>query len=78
MTKPERIEDLGRIREILSDVINDFDEALGYYLMSKHSFDEFYKHMQNSDKADDVHRSLRFHKERLHDILHIATGDFDE
>lgn len=74
MSRPERLEDLGRIREILSVVIEDFDCKLSHHLNSKHAFDDFYTAMKDMDFAEDVHRMLRYHKDRLEEISYIAIG----
>ena len=79
MTKSERLEDLGRIRELLSVQLDNFTDRWDDLFDSKHSLDRFYETVcKNEDKADDLHRFLRFHKEKLEEIYYIALGDIDE
>ena len=74
MPKAERIEDLGEIRVRIEHIIDRLKEDWGHLLMSKHGFEEFYKKITDEDKADDLHRLLRYHLELLHEILSIARG----
>ncbi len=80
MTKPERLEDLGRIREKLDKVINNLEDDWGQYISSKHDYEAFEEHLldNNNEKIYDLHIFLRFHKELLEEILCIAIGDISD
>lgn len=70
MSKPERLEDLGRIREKLEKL---FDDCLALEAGDMH--DEYFEQVfRNSEKRDELYRSLkRLHMEML-ECLHIACG----
>ena len=82
--KRERLEDLGRIAELMRKILRDEYDYVGMnpleQCQSKHTIEEFintYKH--NEDKLEDLHNWLRYHKEKLEEIDTIAWGyDFEE
>ncbi len=79
MTKAERVEDLGRIREMLSSNIDQMEEKYGRYLHSKHSYEEFEKFIKDDKDGSiyDLHVFLRFHLEKLYEIYSISQGDIE-
>lgn len=68
--KPERLEDLGRIREKL-DMLFDECEAIGAGGMHDEYFMATYA---KEDRLDDLRRSLRCLTEQLSDCRAIARG----
>ena len=82
MIKPDRLEDLGRIRELLNFVLQELEDRYGQHLESKHGYEGFVNkiNMKSDHESglDDLHCYLRWHKEKLEDILCIAIGDVHE
>lgn len=73
MPKPERLEDLGRIREKLEKI---FKESIALETGSMH--DEAFLHLYNNqDKLDELFRSLRYLSNELSECLVIARGHED-
>jgi len=77
MAKPERLEALGRIRELMQSICDNLDDKYGQYLDSKHAYESFEDLMLKADQdaLNDLHFFLRHHKEKLEEILYIAIGD---
>lgn len=70
MPKPERLEDLGRIREKLERL---FDESLALDAGSYH--DEYFeKVFKNDEKLMELFRSLRSLRDELSKCSCIASG----
>lgn len=74
--RPERLEDLGRIRELMERLLSDYDE-LQDYCNNKHLIDGFATRY-GSHGMDELHTNLRFLFERLDEIRYIAKGDLYE
>jgi len=74
MSKKERIEDLGRVRERLS-ILLDESEAIEAGGMHDDAFMEKYA---KEDALDDLRRSLRGLNTELWEIWAIADGDESE
>jgi hypothetical protein len=68
----ERIEDLGRIAQMLRDYLKE-DSPMDA-CNSKHSVDSFIKDYSSEDKLDELHDWLRWHREKLEQIESIAWG----
>lgn len=75
MSKCDRLEDLGRIREKIHQVLEDVDEKYGHLLSSKHAYEEFEKRINMDEGLDELHRFLRWHIERLEEIYVLACGN---
>lgn len=73
MPKPERLEDLGRIREKL-ERLSDESEALEAGSMHDEHFCEFYK---NEDRLVRLFRSLRYLSDVLSECIVITRGHDD-
>ena len=73
MPKPERLEDLGRIREKLEKL---FDGSIALEAGSMHD-EHFLNVYNNEDKLDDLFRSLRCLSNELSECLVIARGHED-
>lgn len=70
MPKPERLEDLGRIREKLERLL---DESIALEAGSMH--DEYFLNVyKDEDKLDDLYRSLKYLSNELSECLVIARG----
>lgn len=69
----ERIEDLGRIAQMLREMLSQ-DSPLDH-CTSKHSIDIFIKDYSSEEKLEDLHDWLRWHKEKLEQIEAIAWGN---
>lgn len=74
MAKPERLEDLGRIREKL-EYLFDESEALEASNLHDETFMQQYK---NEDNLDNLFRSLRRLSEVLSECVLIARGHHDD
>lgn len=70
MPTPERLEDLGRIREKLERL---FDESLALEAGSFHD-EHFEKVFKNEEKLMELFRSLRYLREELSKCSCIANG----
>lgn len=68
--QPERLEDLGRIREKLERLFDE-SEALGAGDMHDEVFMERYK---DEDRLDSLRLSLKYLHERLRECEFIAKG----
>lgn len=75
--KPERLEDLGRIRELMERLLSDYDD-LQRCCESKHTLDLFVDVYGELDRRHDLHDQLQFLFERLNEIRYIARGDMYE
>lgn len=80
MTKKERLEDLGIVREKLSNLIDHMEDTYIEYFDSKHSYDDFKHYMTKNDNENlyDLHVFLRQHLEKLCEIFHISDGDTEQ
>ena len=77
MTKADRLEDLGRLREKLNAII---ENNLFHDCDSKHQFEAWKKTLDGdteSEKLYDVHLRLRFHLESIVECYIIACGNDD-
>lgn len=74
MSKAERIEDLGRIRELLREVLDDH-ASLFDRCTSKHTVDAFVISCKDYEKVCDVHQAIRDIGDRLNTIHYIAIGE---
>ncbi len=76
MTKPERLEDLGRIRERITVLLENFDDKWERHFQSKHSYEDFEKYIkENEDCLYDLHLFMRHHIEQIWEIWAISKGD---
>lgn len=69
----ERIEDLGRIAQMLRDYLNEdspMDDCT-----SKHTTESFVAKYSTEEKLEDLHDWLRWHREKLEAIESIAWGN---
>lgn len=73
MPKPERLEDLGRIREKLERL---FDESIALQSGSIHD-EHFLRVYNNEEKLTELFRSLRYLSNELSECLIIARGHED-
>lgn len=71
--KPERLEDLGRIRELMERLISDYDE-LQADCSSKHTREVFVEVYGEDARRYDLHDKLRCLFETLDEIRYIARG----
>ena len=67
MPKPERLEDLGRIREKLERL---FDESIALEVGSMHD-ETFSKIYSNEEKREELFRSLRQLRDNLSECAYI-------
>lgn len=70
MAQPQRLEDLGRIREKIERLLDE-SEALEAGSMHDETFIRTYK---DEEKLDDLFRSLRYVSEVLTECSCIASG----
>jgi len=75
--KPDRLEDLGRIRELMERLLSDYDQ-LEACCWSKHNQELFVEIYAEEDRRYGLHNQLRFLFERLNEIMYIAKGDLYE
>lgn len=73
MPKPERLEDLGRIREKLEKI---FDDSIALEAGSMHD-EAFLNVYKDENKLNNLFRSLRYLSNELSECLVIARGDQD-
>jgi hypothetical protein len=74
MAKPERLEDLGRIRVMLEQLCDE-SEALEAGSFHDEYFAEYYS---DESHLDDLFRSLRYLSERVSECIVIARGHDDD
>ena len=80
MPKPERLEDLGRIREKLELLIQD---SIFENTSSKHGFEMWKKLNHDKEEFGEIEGlegifcAVRFLRERLDEIYYISCGDHD-
>lgn len=70
--RSHRLEDLGRIREITSDILREtsvFEDT-----ESKHCIESFIKRYRKKRQRENLHYALRHLKEKLDQIHYIAIG----
>lgn len=72
--KAERLEDLGRIRELLSMLINDYS-FLFEKCASKHTIDRFIEEYKDEEKLEELHNKISRLEDRLNEIHYIAIGE---
>lgn len=72
--KPERLEDLGRIRELLEKLLSDYDD-LEADCTSRHARGSFVDKYVDEYTLCELHSQLRALFERLDEIKCIARGD---
>ncbi len=76
--KKERIEDLGILREKLSEIL---EIPIFFYCNNKHQFEEWEKTMKDVDSPDDtlyeIHMKVRHVKSLIEDCYWIAHGDHE-
>lgn len=75
--RPERLEDLGRIRELMDRLLSDYED-LKTDCANKHTMDVFVEVYGEADRRCELHCKLRFLFEALEDIKYIAMGDVYE
>lgn len=72
--KAERLEDLGRIRELLSNIFKQYG-CIFDRCTSKHSINEFIQHYKDVENLEELHNSIRYLSEKLSEIHYIAIGE---
>ena len=78
MTKKERLEDLGIIKEKLAQVILDYESDWEQLFRSKYDLDDFVDALKNENGPNDFNTFLRFfrnHIEKIEEIYFVANGD---
>lgn len=81
--KRERLEDLGRIAEMIRRILREETDIFSFNPLvecdSKHTIDNFIKKYNNEDMLYELHNWVRHLKEKLEEIDTIAWGyDFEE
>lgn len=71
--KAERIEDLGRIREMLDRILSDCGD-LQSMCMGKHTKPRFVE-TYSGERLEDLHDELRWMFDKLQNVLNLAVGD---
>jgi hypothetical protein len=75
MSKPERLEDLGRICERLRQLLENWEDTYSGMIQTKHSSETFFDFINNEESSHDHHAYFRGLYTQVEEIYNISQGD---